>query len=144
MIRLRSLLCEGRLNSISQITDEVKRELAAAAQKVYDDWKQDEEGEDSNYGFGGICDDIATEMCDILSGHGIYDVQTQYNEPHTYVIGNFREGIFTIDIPYSVYERGNFYTWKKIKDVIFDPSHIDIYKLDPNSRSWKKYIGDYD
>ena len=144
MITLKSLLCEGRLNSISQITDEVKREMAAAAQLVYDEWEQDEKGEDAHYGVGGICDDIAQLMASVLSKHGIYDVQTQYNEPHTYVIGKFREGIFTIDIPYSVYERGNLYTWKKIKAVRFDPLHIEIYRLDPSSRNWKKYTGDYD
>lgn len=140
MIKLKSLLEGRRLASISQIDDNVKMLLAAAAQQVYDAWEQDEEGNDDVYGGGGICDDIAAEMASILSDHGMYDVQTQYNEPHTYVIGKFREGVFTIDIPYDVYESGNFYTWKKKKDVKFDPSHIQIYQLDHNSRNWKKYV----
>jgi hypothetical protein len=141
MIHLRSLLREGRIPSISEINDDVKRKMAAAAQVVYDEWKQDEEGEDLQYGCGGICDNIAQAIADQLPGYG--KMQTQYSEPHTYVIAQFKEGIFTIDIPYDVYETGDLYTWKKKSDVKFDPLHIVIYKLDPNSRNWKKYT-EYD
>jgi hypothetical protein len=92
MIKLRSLLREEaeELASISQITDEVKVQLATAAQGVYDEWSQDEKGNDPELGGGGICDGIAEALADVLGSHGIHDVQTQYNEPHTYVIGRFR------------------------------------------------------
>jgi hypothetical protein len=145
MISLKSLLCEGRLNSISQITDEVKRALAAAAQKVYDEWQQNEEGYDEELGGGGICHIIADEMSDVLFDNKIYNLQTQCtDQPHVYLIGKFKEGIFTIDIPYYVYESGGGWTWKKKPDVKFDESHVEIYQLDSNYRSWKKYVSDYD
>jgi hypothetical protein len=145
MIKLKSLLREEaeELSSISQITDDVKVQLATAAQSVYDEWSQDEEGNDLEVGAGGICDGIADALVDVLSSHGMHDIQTQYNEPHTYVIGRFREGIFTIDIPYSLYESGYLYTWKKKPNVKFEPSHIEIYQLDADSGKWKQYT-DYD
>jgi hypothetical protein len=142
MIKLKQLITEA-LASISVIDNHVKIQLATAAQAVYDEWIQDEAGEDSNYGVGGICDDIAQAMAGVLSDYGVENVQTQYNEPHTYVIAQFQEGIFTIDIPFSVYEKGNLYIWKKIQGVKFDPSHIDIYKLDPDHSKWEEYTGDY-
>ena len=141
MIKLKSLINEEQLVSISQIDDNVKRELALAAQSVYDDWQQDEEGNDGELGAGGICDGIADSLIEVLSNHGVHDVQTQYNEPHTYVIGRFAEGIFTIDIPYSIYESGYLYTWKKKPNVKFDPSHIEIYQLDRDSGKWEEYSG---
>lgn len=144
MIKLKSLLREEaeELASISQITDEVKVQLATAAQSVYDEWSQDEEGNDPELGGGGICDGIADALVDVLGSHGIHDVQTQYSEPHTYVIGRFKEGIFTIDIPYSLYESGYLYTWKKKPDVKFEPSHIEIYQLDRDSGKWNEYTGE--
>ena len=140
MIKLKTLLSElVRLNSIKEV-EAIKGELAAAAQEVYDNWTQDVDGMDDELGSGGICDGIADGMIDVLIRHGIHNVQTQYNEPHTYVIGRFREGIFTIDVPYSTYESGYLYTWKKKPEVRFDPSFIDIQLLDANPRKLKQYI----
>ena len=143
-VLFEELLSEGRLNSITQVTDEVKRKLAAIAQKVYDDWQQDEEGVDDELGTGGICHIIADEMLDILYDHKIYNLTTQCtDQPHVYLVGKFKEGIFTIDIPYYVYESGAAFTWKKKPDVKFDESHVEIYQLDSSYRNWKKYVGDY-
>lgn len=144
MIKLKTLITEGRLNSITQVNDELKQALAAIAQKVYDEWQQNEEGYDEELGTGGICHIIADEMADILFKHKIYNLQTQCtDQPHVYLIGKFREGIFTIDIPYYVYESGGGWTWKKKPNVKFDGSHVEIYQLDSSYRNWKKYTGDY-
>ena len=143
MIKLK-LLCEGRLNSISQIDDNIKRELAATAQQVYDEWQQNEEGYDEELGGGGICHIIADGMIDVLCDHKIYNLQTQCtDQPHVYLIGKFKEGIFTIDIPYYVYESGGGWSWKKKPDVKFDVRHVVVWRLDPSYRKWKKYT-EYD
>lgn len=145
MLKLKSLICEGRLNSIKQVDDGVKRLLAAAAQKAYDDWQQNEEGYDEELGGGGICDVIADDMMDILYHHKINNLQLQHSDqPHAYLIGKFKEGIFTIDIPYYVYESGGGWSWKKKPNVKFDESHVEIYMLDPSYRKWKHYTSDYD
>jgi len=145
MIKLKSLLREEleQLSSISKIDNTVKQQLAQAAQIVYDQWSQDTDGNDEELGAGGICDEIANMLIYVLNSHGIFDIQTQYNEPHTYVIGKFKEGIFTIDIPYSVYESGYRYTWKKKPDVKFEATHIEIYQLTPDNGNWEKYT-EYD
>ena len=128
MIKLKSLLREEteQLSSISQIDDTVKQQLAQAAQTVYDQWSQDADGNDEVFGTGGICDEIADVLMDVLGSHGIHDIQSQYNEPHTYVIGKFKEGIFTIDIPFSVYESGYLYTWKKTPNVKFEAKTFKV------------------
>ena len=141
MIKLQQLIPEVvRLNSIKEI-DTIKNELAAAAQKEYDDWVQDEEGHNEELGSGGICHLIADRLIDVLYNHGINRCQTvsSCHEQHVYVVGQFREGIYLIDVPYSYYERGGGFTWKKIPNVQFSADHIEVQKLDGNPRSLKQY-----
>lgn len=110
-----------------------------AAQKVYDSWNQDEEGYDEMYGSGGICDDIASEICTIVSRKTNYGCFTYYNEYnyHTvcyvYVCNDIenqedygRGHMFTVDIPYNNYEEGSGYTFKKIPNVKFTADMIEI------------------
>ena len=67
MIKLKSLLPESvlselvRLNSIKEV-ESIRLELATAAQKIYDEWFQDEEGYDHEVGHGGICHLIAGQL----------------------------------------------------------------------------------
>lgn len=144
MIKLKDLIFEGKLSSISQINDTIKTEICVYAQQAYNEWNQNEEGYDEELGTGGICQIVADEMLDVLHSHGIYNVQTQCSDdPHVYLIGKFKEGIFTIDIPYHVYESGGGWSWKKKPDVKFDVHHVIVWRLDPSYRKWKKYT-DYD
>jgi len=90
-------------------------------------------------GAGGICDGIADSMINALQGHNIHNCQTIYSEPHAYVIGKFKEGVFTIDIPYNIYERGNLYTWIKIPNVLFTRNDISIDKIDEDPATFNRY-----
>ena len=74
MIKLKDLIFEGRLASISQIDNTVKRDICVYAQQAYNDWNQNEEGFDEELGTGGICQIVAEEMLDVLHSHGIYNV----------------------------------------------------------------------
>ena len=142
MIKLKSLICEViRLNSIKEV-DVIKEELATAAQEVYDGWVQDEEGNDEELGSGGICHLIADTLLDVLYKHGINRSQTVSScyEQHVYLVGQFREGVFLIDIPYSLYERGGGFTWKKLPGIKFDADYISIELLDRNPRNLKQYV----
>jgi GNAT superfamily N-acetyltransferase len=130
------------LNSISEINDNVKQSIAKSTQLVYNEWIQDDEGNDEELGAGGICDGIADGVINTLQTHNIHNCQTIYSEPHTYVIGKFKEGVFTIDIPYNIYERGNLYTWTKIPNVIFTKNDIIIDELDNNPSKFDQYIDD--
>jgi hypothetical protein len=137
--------------SINEITDNILDEMVAAAQAVYDQWQQDEEGNSigwvGNYelGQGGICHIIADDMIDVLYKHGIRDVQSVCSsfEQHVYIIGQFKEGIYEIDIPYRIYETGGGFTWKKIPDVEFVRSNIRINGIDDDPKNISQYTEEY-
>lgn len=120
----------------------VRGELAAAAQAVYDEWTQDAEGNDEEYGAGGICHDIADAMVGVLDRHGIdsQSVSQSIGDVHVYVIAKVKEGVYSVDIPPSTYERGSAYTWTKIDGVKFDANDIDISRIDANPDRFEDYI----
>jgi hypothetical protein len=109
-------------------------QLIAAAQKVYDEWDQDEDGIDEYYGSGGICDDIADEICQVIESLTPHNCFTRYDEYecHTscYIYNVDTRLCFFLDIPYHVYETGGGYSWKKIKDVEFATNFIFIKQVD--------------
>ena len=117
-------------SKLFQTINTLKKDLINAAQKVYNQWEQDEEGHDEHYGSGGICDDIAEEMCNVISNKTKYCCFHLYNEYdcHTsiYVYDTENKEIYNIDIPPYVYEQGNAYTWKKIPDVQFFERNVTI------------------
>ena len=142
MISLKQLILEVvRLNSIKEV-DNIKKQLVDEVQKLYDQWSQDENGNDEELGSGGICHLIAEAFVDVLYKHGIYRCQTvsSCHEQHVYVVGQFREGVYMIDVPYHLYEQGGGFTWKKIPNIKFDESYIDISRLNINPRQIKQYV----
>lgn len=115
--------------------------LAAAAQKVYDAWAQDEDGFDEALGSGGICQDIAEGLARVLAGAGIDAASvSSTHEQHVYVVAQVVEGVYLIDIPYSVYETGGGYTWRKIPDVVFEGGDVVFHKLDSDPDAWEDYL----
>lgn len=129
-----------RLNSVKELTP-ILDKLAKAAQKEYDDWVIDKDGYDAEVGSGGICHLIADALIDVLSAHRIDRCHTvsSCHEQHVYIVGQFREGVYMIDVPYHIYETGGGFSWKKIPDVTFTGDDIDIRKLDSNPRNLKQY-----
>src|ERR1043165_7299457 len=79
------------LQSISLITNTVKKDLATAAQKRYDKWQQNEQGRSEELGYGGICHLIADDLIDVLQTHNIYNCQTVCSnyQQHVYVVGSY-------------------------------------------------------
>jgi hypothetical protein len=130
------------LNSVSEITDVVKDEMVKVAQKQYDAWKQDHNGQNDELGSGGICHLIADDLINVLYRHKIENVQSVCSnyEQHVYVVGQFKEGIYEIDIPYDVYETGGGYTWKKIPDVKFSRNDIVISRLSSDPSEYSNYV----
>lgn len=120
-----------------------KSKLAAAAQKVYDGWDADSDSEngDPEVGFGGICQDIADAMAEVLNQAGIEcaTVSAAIGEQHVYVVARLDAGVFSVDIPPSVYEHGAGYNWKKIPNVKFTAPDIQIDKIDADPESFDQY-----
>jgi hypothetical protein len=124
-------------NSTKDIISSLNPELIEAAQDVYNNWKQDEEGYSEMYGSGGICDDIARAMCDVIDKNtfklpiGSFYLYNEYDY-HTsmYVYNTETKECYNVDISPYYYETGAAYTWKQIKDVIFEEGMISIRKVD--------------
>lgn len=116
--------------------------LVSKAQNAYDNWEQDDQGYDHEYGAGGICHTIAEEIASVLNDHGIdaTTVSATIGTQHVYTIAKFEEGVYEIDIHPSTYETGAAYTWKKIPNVKFDNDDIIIDKIDSDPESFNNYI----
>lgn len=119
-------------------------QICVEAQKVYDVWQQDESGYDEEWGYGGICQNIAERaIASVLTDAGVDCRITSANdEVHVYCVAVFREGVYTIDIHHSWYERGAAYTWKKLPDVKFTPDMVSTLKLDGNPANFENYTDD--
>jgi hypothetical protein len=108
--------------------------MAAAAQQVYDAWDQSDEHDE--YNGGGICQDIAEAIADVIysqfpgDNYNAGTVSAQCGEQHVWVIMTVGGQGFEIDVPYSMYERGGGYTWQKIQGVKFEPNDIIIAPMD--------------
>lgn len=106
--------------------------MAQAAQEIYDSWDQN----DPDDGGGGICDEIANQISDIIVST-IPDVQImeggQDGDDHAFVIAYNDTEAYTVDIPPDVYETGGGYCWQKIPDVQFQPDDVSIDEL---PRTW--------
>jgi len=139
----QSLLLAAKLPSVSK-AKALSSKLAKAAQEVYDDWSQDEKGYDSEVGYGGICHLIVDKMLPILDKAGIEcSSVSSSHEQHVYIAAKFSEGVFTIDVPHSIYEKGGGFTWKKIPGIKFDSSDIVFRKVDSDPESFESYIEPY-
>jgi hypothetical protein len=57
-----------------------------------------------------------------------------------YVVCQLADGIYKLDIPYSLYERGAGYAWTKIQGVSFKADDLDWYRLDANPEAFNEYI----
>lgn len=137
-IKLNQLLNEQIENKLISL----KKQLAQAAQIIYDDWEQDEDGNCDWLGQGGICQDIADAMANVLSNNGIEctTVSQLTGEQHVYVVAKIEDGVYNVDIPPYLYETGGGYCWKKIPDVEFDESYITINRLSSDPNDFEDYV----
>lgn len=112
--------------------------ILAAAQKDYDSW---DESEIDTYAGGGICHIIANSICGVLYEAGIEctPVSCDY-EQHVYVAAKFEEGVYTIDIPYHIYEEGGGFSWKKLPDIVFEPGDVIFYKVTSDPDEFENYV----
>lgn len=118
-------------------------EIANAAQEIYDEWDQSDPDNDDLNG-GGICHLISDSVADILYRNAIPCItEGATDEQHVYVVAQCSDGVWYVDIPWSVYERGGGFTWTKIPGVIFQPNDVIVRKLDSNPANIAKYVSDW-
>ena len=111
----------------------LRGEIAKLAQQEYDSWEQDEEGVNEELGTGGICDGVCRAIQDLLVDNG-FTVKDggQDGDDHAFTFA-YKDGkAYGVDIPPHVYESGGGYSWVKKGGVVFEPSDIAIWEVDPN------------
>lgn len=118
---------------------DLKRELLAlrpavarAAQGIYDQWEQDADGLDLDFGCGGICDAISEEMMDVVC-QNLIDVEVeeggQDGDCHSWIMIRRGDEIFGMDIRPGFYESGYGYNWTKIPGVTFTAAEVEIFPI---------------
>lgn len=119
--------------------------MAAGAQRAYDAWDQNDEGEDPELGVGGICQDVAEEISGVLNMNGIEagTVSQQVGDQHVYTIAKLNDGVYEVDIPPSLYETGGGYVWKKRKGITFNPSMIYVSMISGNPADFEVMTQDF-
>ena len=117
-------------------------EIARAAQKVYDDWEQDEEGLDPELGTGGICDAIANEIGWRMANFGGIAVLTEGSDNHAWLVVYDDNEAYAVDIPASLYEEGGGYNWTKLPGIEFDESYVQIDPINYDDLKYAEGIDD--
>src|SRR4051794_31046894 len=114
----------------------LRLQMAQAAQGVYDEWQEGEEGFEDIYAGGGICHLIAEAIIDVIGEH-IPDVEAGTAQPscgenHVWALFALGNEGYVVDVPYYVYETGGGYTWEKIPDVEFSAEDVTIDFVNPD------------
>jgi len=122
----------------------LRPDMVQVAQAVYDAWEQDDKGMDVELGSGGICQDIADGISEILNSNRIdaASVDQLIGETHVYVVAKCKEGVFRVDIDPNFYESGNVNKWTKTLNVTFVPNMVYIGKIDNDPNKFEEYIED--
>jgi hypothetical protein len=138
--KLIKLLNEAITGSEQQLKS-FRGDLAKSAQKIYDDWDQSGEDGDPELGFGGICQDIAAAMADVLTKKKIEctTVSAQIGEQHVWVVAKVKDGVFNVDISPYKYEKGSGYNWTKIDGVKIGPNDVSVEMIDDNPEKFDEY-----
>lgn len=126
---------DGVVNSTdyTALIDRVKLlapRIVKQAQKILDEWEQDEEGWDEYYGYGGACGEIEREaIAAVLMEAGIDTMEGgQEGDDHAWAIAydtETKEAV-AVDIPHSCYEQGSGYSWRKLHDVSLRPEDVVV------------------
>jgi len=104
--------------------------LAAAAQGVLNEWEQNEDGIDEEFGEGGACDTVANEMGGVLAQAGIDVTEGGHDgDDHAYLIAYDDEEAFVVDIPPGTYETGGGYRWRKRPNVRLQEDDVVVERI---------------
>ena len=121
-----------------KVGESLRVELIKTAQEEYEVWDE----EDEDYAGGGICHFIADNFCEVLDNSGITcGTVSSEHEQHVYVVAQFKEGVYSIDLHYSYYETGGGYSWSKIPNVVLHPDDIYFYKISIDPREFEQIVG---
>ncbi len=125
----------------------LRGELARVAQVAYDEWEQNDDGEDVEHGCGGICHVIADRMQALLDERlGGMPTSSEYVEAdcHVVIVAQAGDGVLRIDLPAGVYEGGAGYVWRKKPGVTIGADDVDVFVLDRDPDRDGDYVSEPD
>ena len=103
----------------------MKIKIRDAAQKIYDEWIQDENGFNEKVELGGICDLINNEIQIILKAAGfIVSKGEELGTNHVFSYAEKDLELYVINIPSNVYETGAGRKWIKKPNLKFKTDDI--------------------
>jgi len=113
--------------TLKQELETLRSRIAAAAQKIYDTWNPSDDLDDE-YGGGGICDEISSEIAGVISNSidAHIDDGGHEGDDHAFLIVSRAGERYWVDIPPGVYEQGCGYSWQKMPDIQIRPEDIII------------------
>jgi len=128
------------LSSSSDIID-LRKDLVSAAQKVLDEWQQDENGFDVFLGTGGACEEIAHAMNEVIQDKGLqFGILIDVYDEHSDITLVGRDGVWRLDIPWRIYEIHHGYCrWEKIEGVVLKEEDIDLELLSKNPKDCETF-----
>lgn len=117
--------------ALLQKLETLRPKFAEVAQSVVDSWDPDDEFGD--FGGGGVCDEIASEMESVI-GSSLPDAQIleggHDGDDHAWLIVVEGQEAAGVNIPADVYETGGGYSWTKKPEARVDPDDVVIWKID--------------
>lgn len=118
-------------SQLEQKLHALRSKMASAAQEIVDEWQQDEEGFDEEFGTGGVCDRVSSAVGNIIAR--LPDVEVtdggQPGDDHAYLIVYDSDEAFIVDIPPGIYETGGGYKWKKKKGARISSGDVVVEKI---------------
>ena len=116
---------EGRLEAL-------RADMASAAQAVVDEWEQDEDGWDEEFGSGGACDRVSEALAEVVARlDGVEIVDGGHDgDDHAWLIVYDHAEAYAVDVPPGVYEEGGGYSWRKIDGARIGPEDVAIWRVD--------------
>lgn len=114
--------------SLKTDLEALRPQLAQAANKIIEEWTQDDEGMDDMVGTGGVCDEVSQAMGSVIP----WDTHEggAEGDDHSWLIVVRGEEVVGVDIPPGVYETGGGYNWTKLEDHRVEPHHVEIFEMD--------------
>lgn len=147
---IQKIFANGNFTSSAQIDGvtlikQCAPEIMVRVQQEYDAWDQSGEFGDGDLGFGGICQNFAEIVAEVLNmkGYETSTVSSTMGEQHVYAVTKMHDGVYEVDIPYCMYERGGGYNWTKINDVRFSPNDLQITRLSHDPERYPEFVEDY-
>lgn len=121
------------VNSLKSDLFALRPQMAQAAQVIYNEWQQDADGIDEEFGSGGICDQVNQAISDLISERipvAFVIEGGQAGDDHSWAIVRRGSETYGVDLTACAYESGGGYSWKKKPDVTITPDMIAIFPVD--------------